>query len=268
MEDSECIGFLQWASPRLGLRWAGFRRVHGQVCKRLRRRLTALGLIGLSAYRRLLETDAAEWEALDRLCRVSISRFYRDRGVWRHLEDELLPRLVAQALARGADRLRLWSAGCASGEEPYTLALIFAFDRPSGIAGYEILATDADPHLLERARRGCYPRTSLRELPESWRVAFEASGDEHCLRPEYRTAVRFLEQDIRRGWPEGRFDLILCRNLVFTYFDASLQAAIARRLAASLVPGGLLLLGSHECLPEGVPGLVRERPCLYRRVQA
>ena len=77
--------------------------------------------------------------------------------------------------------------------------------------------------------------------------------------------MRFLEQDIRHEFPEGRFDLILCRNLVFTYFATALQAAIARRLAERLVPEGVLVLGIHESLPESVPMLVQERPWLHRK---
>ena len=227
MKDADCIHFLQWSLPRLGLRWAGFRRVRGQVCKRLRRRLAALGLRDLWDYRALLAEDAAEWRQLDALCRVSISRFYREQGVWRCLERDLLPQLTVLASARGENRLRIWSAGCASGEEPYTLALMFALSNTPKSGEPEILATDADPHLLARARRACYPGSSLRELPAKWRTAFARSGDEFCLRPEYRQPVRFLAQDIRRDVPTGRFDLVLCRNLVFTYFQAPLQAAIA-----------------------------------------
>jgi chemotaxis protein methyltransferase CheR len=80
--------------------------------------------------------------------------------------------------------------------------------------------------------------------------------------------VRILEQDIRHAFPEVRFDLILCRNLVFTYFATSLQAEIAKRLAARLTPGGYLLLGIHESLPEPVPALVQERPWLCRGLEA
>ena len=265
MKDADCISFLQRALPRLGLRWAGFRRVRGQVCKRLGRRLAVLGLNGLSDYRALLNTDAEEWRQFDGLCRISVSRFYRDQRVWSDLEGNLLPRLAAQAVVRGESRLRIWSAGCASGEEPYTLALMFALGETPKSCEPEILATDADPHLLGRARRACYPPTSLRELSETWRVAFKKSGDEFCLRRKYRTPVRFLEQDIRRDLPDGRFDLILCRNLAFTYFEEALQGVIAGRLAEVLVPDGLLLLSSHESLPGAVPELVQERPWLHRR---
>ncbi len=129
VKDADCTEFLQWALPRLGMRWPGFRRVRGQVCKRLRRRMAELGLRDLADYRALLETHPEEWTRLDGLCRISISRFYRDQGVWRTLEREILPRLADRARARGETRLRIWSAGCASGEEPYTLALLFAFSH-------------------------------------------------------------------------------------------------------------------------------------------
>jgi chemotaxis protein methyltransferase CheR len=266
VNDADCIHFLQWSLPRLGLRWAGFRRVRGQVCKRLRKRLAVVGLKELSDYRLLLETDTREWRQLDGLCRISISRFYRDQGVWRFLQRQLLPQLTELPSVRGETRLRIWSAGCASGEEPYTLALMFALDATANRCEPEILATDTDPHLLARARQACYPASSLRELPAKWRTAFHRSGDEYRLNQEYRTAVKFLVQDIRQDFPGGSFDLVLCRNLAFTYFQAPLQAAIARRLAEVLVPGGLLLLGIHESLPEAVPGLTQERPWLYRRV--
>ena len=85
MKDADCTDFLQWALPRLRMRWGGFRRVRGQVCKRLARRIVDLGLKDLSEYRALLETHADECTRLDGLCRISISRFYRDQGVWRTL---------------------------------------------------------------------------------------------------------------------------------------------------------------------------------------
>ena len=83
MKDSECIGFLRWALPRLGLRWPGFRKVRRQVCKRIARRARELGLADVSGYRLPLDSHAPEWDALAALCTVSISRFYRDRGVAR-----------------------------------------------------------------------------------------------------------------------------------------------------------------------------------------
>src|SRR5215218_3800261 len=110
MRDSECVAFLQWALPRLGLRWAGFRRVRRQVCRRIVRRAAELGLPSLDAYRAHLDAHPGEWEVLRSLTPVTISRFGRDRGVFGALERDVLPALADAAHAAGRDRLRVWSA--------------------------------------------------------------------------------------------------------------------------------------------------------------
>jgi chemotaxis protein methyltransferase CheR len=125
MNDSQCIDFLQWALPRLGMRWAGFRKVRRQVCNRARRRASELGLPDLAAYRAYLERHPDEWALLDQLTPITISRFYRDRGTFEFVAQEVLPALAAQASERSSDRLEVWSAGCASAEEPYTVAILW-----------------------------------------------------------------------------------------------------------------------------------------------
>ena len=253
MADEDCVAFLQWAMPRLGLRWAGYRRVRGTVCKRLRRRLRALALPDLAAYRAHLEAEPAEWDRLDGTCRITISRFYRSHRVFDLLRDELLPARAQQASARGDGPVRCWSAGCASGEEPYSLRLAWDLGTGSGASGValSILGTDADAAMLRRARAACYPAGALRELPEGWRErAFEPRDGAYCLRPAHRAGVAFACQDIRQQQPDGPFDLILCRNLVFLYFDEALQRRLLASLAARLRPGGLLVLGHHERLPD------------------
>ncbi len=92
MNDTECIDFLQWCLPRLRMRWAGFRKVRRQVCKRISRRMAELRLADADAYRAYLDANAGEWDALDALCRVTISRFYRDRGVYDAIRRRVLPR--------------------------------------------------------------------------------------------------------------------------------------------------------------------------------
>ncbi len=123
MTNDECVAFLQWCLPRLGMRWAGFRKVRKTVCKRVARRLHTLGLPDADAYRRYLVGHEAEWPRLDAMCRIPISRFWRDRGVFDLLADEVFPALATAAAARGDNCLRVWSAGCASGEEPYSVRL-------------------------------------------------------------------------------------------------------------------------------------------------
>jgi chemotaxis protein methyltransferase CheR len=257
MNDDECTRFLQWVLPRLGLRWRGFRRVRRQVCKRIARRRSALGLADIDAYRALLDTDPAEWNVLDSLCRITISRFFRDHAVFDALGADVLPRLARRAAARGDHLIRCWSAGCASGEEPYSLALLWRFRIAPQFPGVDlrIVATDVDAHMLERARRGCYMVGSLRELPERWSAAaFERRGRQLCLRTPYRASVRFRRQDIRSAIPAGPFDLVLCRNLAFTYFDDAIQLDVLRRIAERLGDEAYLVIGGHETLPEGGAG--------------
>jgi chemotaxis protein methyltransferase CheR len=262
MRRDGCIAFLQWALPRLGMRWAGFRKVRGQVCKRIKRRIEELRLSGCDEYRVVLEAEPHEWRVLDSFCRVTISRFYRDRGVFQLIGDRLLPELAItvgqRARAAGAphrDRvLRCWSAGCASGEEPYTLAILWQLHHPERLPGIrlDVIATDADEALLQRARTACYPASTLRELPAEWvEIAFEPRDGELCLRPPFREGVHLSQQDIRFAMPAGPFHLLLCRNLVFTYFEPALQARLLSAILEKLLPGGFLVLGAHEELPGG-----------------
>ena len=252
MRDSDCTAFLQWALPRLERRWTGYRKVRRLVCKRLAQRLKVLGLADLDAYRRHLAAREEEWRELDTLCGIPISRFYRDRGVFDTLAETVLPALAQSAGPRAA--IEAWSAGCASGEEPYTLALVWAVrlqPRFPGI-GLRIVATDSDPELLARARAGRYAPSSLKELPGDLRAAgFEEREGLWRIGDRFRD-VDFLQQDLRERMPEGPFDLILCRNVVLTYYTPALQETLMARIADRLRPGGALVVGAHEVPPPGV----------------
>lgn len=255
MRDQECVEFLQWCLPRMGLRWAGFRKVRGTVCKRVRRRIRALGLADTRAYRAYLAANPGEWSHLDAFCRIPISRFYRDRGVFATIESTLLPALAARAAAGGDRTVRCWSAGCASGEEPYTLAILWhcGLQEKYPEVTLDIVATDADRVMLERAKRGCYGDGSLRELPAPYRACGFLDRDGlHCVRPDLKAAVRFERQDIREAMPPGPFDLILCRNLVLTYFHAAMQDTCLQHITRRLATGGYLIVGAHERLPAGM----------------
>jgi chemotaxis protein methyltransferase CheR len=234
------------------LRWAGFRKVRRQVCRRLVRRLGALGLRDLASYREYLDAHPQEWEPLAGLMPITMSRFYRDRSVWAALERNVVPTLAEAARAAGRDGLAAWSAGCASGEEAYTLALMWRFP---GLR-LNILATDIHPPMLRRARDATYPASALKELPEAWRErGFERRGELYVVRPEHRRLVTVRRHDLRSDPPPGTFDLVLCRNLAFTYFAAECQSAVVRQLTRALAPAGALVIGLHESLPAPAPGL-------------
>jgi chemotaxis protein methyltransferase CheR len=257
--DAEGIRFLQWSLPRLGLRWRGFRKVRRIVYRRIERRLAALGLADVAAYVAYLESHPGEWEVLDGTCRIPLSRFYRDRAVFEFLERVVLPALGAAVVERGERELRCWSAGCAAGEEPYTLAIIWRLRVAPRLSGLRarIVATDAEPEMIARAAGACYPAHALRDLPiELAERALRPSSSGLRVSQEFRDDVEFLVQDIRVAAPEGRFHLILCRNLVFTYFDEALQRRTLARLVDKLEPGGALVAGVTETIPAGLGGLV------------
>lgn len=268
MKDADCVQFLQSVCPQLRMRWAGFRKVRRQVCKRIDRRLKELDLPSIASYSAYLGSHRQEWQVLDSLCRISISRFCRDQHVFDFLTKAVLPGLVRSAVAAGQSTLRCWSAGCASGEEPYTLSMLYRLgvcpqlpDLP--VIGLDVVATDADPHLLKRAEDGCYPAGSLRNLPPSWvSLAFERVGDAYSIRERFRQGVRFFRQDIRKEWPAGPFQLILCRNLVFTYFEPALQREVLSKMLPRLVAGGAIVIGRHESLPPNMSGLEDWNPSL------
>lgn len=271
MRDAECMELLRWALPRLGLRWDGFRRVRRQVCRRIARRIAEVGAKGAAEYRAVLASDPGEWRVLDGLCRVTISRFFRDRAVWSRLRDQVLPETSRVATQRGDRALRCWSAGCGSGEEPYELVIMFRLVVAPAFPGLElrVVATDADEVVLERARRACYDAGTVRELPPDWReLAFEQRNAELCLRAPFREGVEFRQEDLRLAMPDGPFDVILCRNVAFTYFEEPAQRAVLAGIAARLVRGGFLVIGAHESLPEPVEDLERfaGRLPIFRRV--
>jgi chemotaxis protein methyltransferase CheR len=272
MKDADCVLFLQWLLPKLQMRWPGFRKVRRQVCKRIGRRLAELDLPDVVAYQEWIIAHPEELEILDGYCRVTISRFYRDRGVFNRLRDEILPELAAAAQANGQNVVRCWNAGCASGEEPYTINILWkraVCQRVPGVA-LKIIATDSDPRMLERASQGCYPRSSLKDFPNDWLAScFAAVNGEYSVEPEYRLGIEWCRQDIRAEAPPGEFDFILCRHLAFTYFDEALQLKTLIKILARLRPGGILVTGKQEPLPTTTPSLIECQPRmgLYRKLE-
>ena len=272
MKDSERINFLQWALPKLGMRWPGFRKVRRQVARRIDRRVRELGLAGLNDYRSYLQDHQGEWGRLDAMCRITISRFYRDRGVFDKLEG-LLAGIAKESLERGEELLHCWSAGCASGEEAYTLLLIWELRLKSRFPGLKmrITATDSDPNMLRRGEAGCYGPGSMKDLPgELVEAGFDHSGGQLCIKDRFKRKVTFLNQDIREAMPDGPFRIILCRNLIFTYYDEPLQLKLLKGIRERLIPGGILVTGIHEALPVGAEELFVPETShigIYRRSQ-
>ena len=261
MKEAACRHFLAWALPPLGLHAAAFRKVRGQVCKRIARRMRDLGIAGHDAYRAHIEADATEWRVLDGLCRITVTRFCRERDAWRYLQEAILPGLATRSRSAGKSALRAWSAGCGGGEEPYTLRILWDLELAPLFPSLhlDIIATDADASMLRRAQAAAYRHGTLREVPAAWLSrAFEANDGSMRLRPRFRDGVRFELQDMRKEMPEGPFDLVLCRYLAFTYFDADGRRAALHGISHRLRPGGILMVGAKEYPPAWSSGIEPE----------
>lgn len=270
MEDDVCVRLLQWLLPRLRMLYPGFRKVRNQVCKRIQRRIKQLKLADAKAYQHYLEIHPEEWFIVDKLCRVTISRFYRDKVVLEHISKEVLPELAQAAVAHGETGIRGWSAGCAAGEEAYSLVLMWdkLVSHHFPKLDIQVIATDIDQTMLEHAVRACYSYSSIKALPEEWiDTVFSQQEDIFCLDSRFRNKVTFIEQDIRQSLPTEAFHIIFCRNLAFTYFDNTLQLEVLENIHHCLVEGGALIIGGHESLPSGYSGFCQwsEQRAIFRK---
>jgi chemotaxis protein methyltransferase CheR len=265
MKDEACVQFLQWALPQMQLRWQGFRRVRKQVCKRVGRRIAELGLADESAYQDYLQSHAVEWQTLSTLCHVTISRFYRDKTVFNLLSETVIPHLCDALRQQSEKELRCWSAGCARGEEAYSLVLLWQFILQVRYPEMTISvkATDIDPEMVRQALKACYAFSSLKNLSPEWRqTAFEQIENQYCLRQVYRNSVAFRLGDVENVAFAQPYHLVCCRNLAFTYFNLERQALFLSKLQQQMTAGGVLVLGAHESLPEGISGWRRWHPRL------
>jgi chemotaxis protein methyltransferase CheR len=236
----------------------------GQMERRIRTFAQRRGTPDLLAYLAVLKGDRAELESfLDRVT-INVSQLWRNPEQWRVLEREVLPELIAAA---PLGRMRAWSAGCSYGAEAYTLAALCRQLDGGGRA--EIVGTDIDARMVERAKRGRFSdedaRTASPELLERW---FTRDGEEWQARRELQSLVRFEVGDLLRMRPRrDAYDLVLCRNTVI-YFTEEVRDALHERLVASLRPGGYLVIGSTERVsrPRELD-LVATHPFTYRKSQ-
>jgi chemotaxis protein methyltransferase CheR len=251
---------LQAIAQKLGAH-AGLCPPEWVLVARVADRMAAVGAADPRAYLRTL--DPAELDRLAEALRVGETRFYRHPAHVRLLEREVIPALGQRELGQ----VRAWSAGCASGEEAWTLALVLGTGLGERVR-VSVLATDMSGEALRLARLGVYPATALSSVPPPQRGAFEAGDAPGTVRvgAALRARVTFQRHNLHATHYPGGFDVIFCRN-VLIYFDETARAAAARRLVSSLNPGGVLFLGYAESL-RGVAGLEALRTydgVIYRR---
>ncbi len=245
-----CHEFLQHILPELGYRWAGFRKVRRQVCRRIHNRMQELDISNYLDYLYYIEENSAERETLDRMLDITITRFWRDKGVYAILEQTVFPDLIESARQENRTNIRCWSAGCCNGEEAYSIQLLWQHRLSPEKLELEIIATDRNPTVLERARAGCYPEGALKDLPdELLEKGFERKDSTYVIKERYKHNIHFLEQDIRTEMPGGPFDIILCRNFILTYFDRTVSEPLLSKMLSLMQKGGYFITGSTESIP-------------------
>lgn len=239
---------------------------------RLGPRLRELGLRSFADYHRAVLADPAERiRMIDAIC-TNETRFFREPFQFEFLEHRLFPALVREAsLGRRERRVRVWSAACSTGEEPFSIAMMLLAHLPPA-EGWtvEVVASDLSTKVLARAREATWTSERAAQIPERYLKAFMLRGTgskEGLVRagPELRAIVHFERVNlIASTWPvHGSFDLVFCRN-VLMYFESHTRMRVVDRLAERLVPGGHLFLGHAESLCGHRDGLVPVQPTIYR----
>lgn len=216
------------------------------VYSRLRRRLRQIDVASFSAYRALLADDSAELVRMINAITTNLTGFFREPHHFSYLEEELLPALAAERR-----RIRIWSAGCSSGEEPYTIAMSLRRSLP-GIDGMDVrvLATDIDTDMVASGAAGRYPLSKAQPIPADLRRGYVRQVDEATVEMDDRlkALISFRSLNLLGEWPmSGPFDAIFCRNVVI-YFDKPTQRTLFDRFADLLTPGGMLFIGHSESL--------------------
>lgn len=177
-------------------------------------------------------------EFLDRMT-INVSEFYRNRTRWEVLEKQLLPKLLNRNR-----RLKIWSAACSTGEEPYTIAMIMSNFLP--LSEIQILATDIDENAIAKAKIGIYPERSLNEVPLEMKKRYFANKENFFhVSDQIKKTVTFMKHNLLKDPFGGPYDLIVCRN-VLIYFTEEAKKELYKKFSASLNPGGIFFVGSTE----------------------
>ena len=229
-----------------GFDFTGYKR--SSLARRIRKRMHEAGAHDYIDYRDQLESNAEEFGHLFNTILINVTGFFRDAETWNYLQHEVLPELVEEAIS--APEIRVWSAGCASGEEAYSLAIAFAeaIGVEEAAKRVKIYGTDVDNDALRDARVGAYPAKVMESMPAEMRDKyFEQGGSQYIFRPDLRRRVIFGRHDITRDAPISRLDLLVCRNTLM-YFNVETQSQVIDRFHFALREGGYLFLGKAEML--------------------
>ncbi|GAB3720141.1 PAS domain S-box protein [Amycolatopsis oliviviridis] len=245
-DEQDLESLLTFIRDSRGFDFTGYKRT--SLARRIRKRMQTVNFERYPDYRDFLEINAEEFQELFNTILINVTSFFRDPAAWHYLQTVVVPELIERA--GPGEEIRIWSAGCSSGEEAYTLAILFA--EQLGIEActkqVKIYGTDVDEEALREARAGVYPLKALEKLPDELKTKyFEPNGAMFAFRRDLRRRVIFGRHDITRDAPISRVDLLVCRNTLM-YFNVEAQAKIIERFHFALNEGGYLFLGKAEML--------------------
>jgi two-component system CheB/CheR fusion protein len=244
--DEDFDDLLLMLKETRGFDFTGYKR--STLQRRVRRRMALVNIATFAEYRDYLELQPDEYNMLFDSMLINVTSFFRDPAAWEALSEKILPELLSAKSPKSP--IRVWSAGCASGEEAYTLAMVLAeaLGPDQFPERVKIYATDLDEDALQQARTGAYEARDLAAVPERFRDQyFEPSGTKRAFRRDLRRQVIFGRNDLTRDAPISRVDLLVARNTLM-YFNAEAQANVVRRFHFALSYPGYLFLGKAEML--------------------
>ena len=264
-DAAEFRGLKRMIHKRAGLCCDGYKeRV---LRRRIAVRMRAKGVQTFGAYAALLKQDPGEYQRLIDTVTINVSKFFRNASTWVLLRDQVIPELWES----NHERIRIWSAGSAAGEEAYSVAILLlqhAETHGPGIERFDILATDIDLDVLEQAKRAEYGPFVFTEMADPTRDRWFEGPKRNQLRSEVKKYVRFDTLDLMSAEFPADQHLILCRN-VLIYFEREIQHAMFKKFHAATAAGGFLQLGKVETLfgaPTGLYETVSARERLFRKV--
>ena len=233
--------------------------------KQMRRRIDSLivkhGIKSYTDYVAALKADRNKFEEFVNYLTINVSEFYRNPEQWRVLENEILPTLMAKS-----PRLKIWSAACSTGDEPYSLVMMLSRHMP--LSNIKIIATDIDKQVLAKAKEGLYNVKSLKTLPDDLKKKFTSQVNEYTYKvaDEVKRCVEFKQHNLLHDPYPTDCDLIVCRN-VLIYFTEEAKAEVYKKFNASLKQDGVLFVGSTEqIIQANALGYTTAKSFFYRKV--
>ena len=233
--------------------------------KQMKRRIDSLvtknGIKGYPAYVQALKTDTAIFDEFINYITINVSEFYRNPDQWKLMDQQFIPDLIK----RFGKNLKIWSAACSTGDEPYSL--VMAFSKHIPLNQIKITATDLDKTVIGKAKVGLYAAKSIAGVPADLKKQyFTQVGPSYQISEDIKKRVTFKEHNLLKDRYETNYDFIVCRN-VLIYFTDEAKNEVFAKFSASLKPGGLLFIGSTEQIMNYKEiGLARENSFYYRRV--